>query len=257
MKEVLDAVSARVKAPYFGYALLAFIGLNWRGLFLLAMTEGSPKDRLAEFDGQTSTWSLLILPFLVAALVMLASPWIRLLFGYTSKFALEYIDNLALDAEHKKTIRKTELERSRADLFASKESELIDRALRDEKVLGIEDEQVKQKLQSEIDSLRRERDKLSLRTDDEISIPRLSETEKEIVKTAARDEESRIIRSIHLNGRSIQIGDRQFGEKSSREFTRYDSALKSLVSKGLVAPMGTGGQMFELTHAGWEIADSL
>ena len=34
MNDIFDAISARIKAPYFGYALLAFIGLNWRGIFL-------------------------------------------------------------------------------------------------------------------------------------------------------------------------------------------------------------------------------
>src|SRR5690606_26367828 len=97
---------------YFGYALLAFIGLNWRGIFLLTVTSGSPQVRLAAFDAQTSAWSLVVLPLFVGALVTLASPWVRLGFGLLSKRPFEHIDNLHLDSEHKKTIRKTQLEQS-------------------------------------------------------------------------------------------------------------------------------------------------
>ncbi|TKR53438.1 hypothetical protein D7I39_20810 [Allopusillimonas ginsengisoli] len=257
MNDLLDAISARIKAPYFGYALLAFIGFNWRGLFLLAVTTGAPQSRLEAFDAQTSVWSLLLLPLLVGALVTLASPWIRFIFGFISKRPFECMDNLHLDFEHRKTIRKTQLEQSRADLFASKESELIERAKRDEEVLEIEDEQLKEKLKQEIEVLRRERNKMSHDVEDKANSMRLSVTEKEIIKAAAQDETGSIMRTHHLGGRTIQIGSYTFGEGHSRDFSKYDSALKSLVSKGLVTQMGSKGEMFELTHAGWEVADTL
>lgn len=256
MNDILDAISARIKAPYFGYALLAFIGLNWRGLFLLAMTEGSPQERLEAFDAQTSVWSLLLFPLLAGALVTIASPWIRLVFNFISKRPFEYMDNLHLDSEHRKTIRKTQLEQSRADLFASKESELIERAKRDKEVLEIEDDQLKEKLRLEIEELRRERDRMSSDLGDANSL-HLSSTEQEMIKTAAQDKTGRITKTQHIGGRSIQVGSRSFGEQSSRDFSKYDSALNSLVAKGLVTNVGSSGGTFELTHAGWQVADSL
>lgn len=105
MHDVLDAISARIKAPYFGYALLAFIGLNWRGMFLLTVTNGSPQERLAAFDAQTSAWSLVVLPLLVGGLVTLVSPWVRLGFGLLSKRPFEHIDNLHLDSDHSSRCR--------------------------------------------------------------------------------------------------------------------------------------------------------
>jgi len=65
MGDVLDAVSARIKAPYFGYAVLAFIALNWRAIFLFVMTEATPVERLAIFDAHTSNWTLFFAPLLV------------------------------------------------------------------------------------------------------------------------------------------------------------------------------------------------
>ena len=257
MNDILDAISARIKAPYFGYALLAFAGLNWRGLFLLAVTEGTPQERLAAFDAQTGLWSLVFFPLLVGAVVTLASPWIRFAFGFASKRPFEHIDNLHLDSEHRKTIRKTQLERSRADLFASKEEELISRAKRDEEVLEIEDDQLKERLKQEIDALRRERERMSADLDDQANSVPLSTTEKEILKAAAKDKSGGIARNEYISGRNIKIGSLIFGQDSTRDFTKYDSALKSLVAKGLVVAIGHKGELFELTHAGWEIADAL
>lgn len=257
MHDLLDAISARIRAPYFGYALLAFIGLNWRGIFLLMVTPGSPQERLAAFDAQTSVWSLLALPLLVGGAVTLLSPWVRLGFGLLSKLPFEKIDNLHLDSEHKKTIRKTQLEQSRSEFFASKESELIERAKRDEKILEIEDEQLKEKLKNEIDSLRLEREKMSVDLREDRSNVRLSTQEQEILKAAAQDKSGSIMRMSYIGGRTIQAGRLTFGEGSSREFAKYDSALNDLVSKGLVVTVGHKGEMFELTHSGWQLADAL
>jgi hypothetical protein len=256
MNDIFDAISARIKAPYFGYALLAFIGLNWRGIFLLSVTNADPQERLAAFDAQTSAWSLIVLPLLVGAFVTLASPWIRLGFGFLSKRPFEHIDNLHLDSEHKKTIRKTQLEKSRADFFASKESELIERAKRDEEVLEIEDEQLKEKLKQEIDALRRERERMSVDLSEHRDDARVSAQEREILKAAAQGKSGSIMRMSYIGGRTIQAGHRTFGEGNSRDFAKYDSALNDLVSKGLVSAVGHKGEMFELTHAGWQLADA-
>lgn len=257
MQDVLDAISARIKAPYFGYAILAFIGLNWRGIFLLSVMKGSPQERLAAFDAQTSTWSLIVLPLLAGGLVTLASPWVRLGFGVLSRRPFEHMDNLHLDSEHKRTLRKTQLEQSRSAFFASKESELIERAKRDEKVLQIEDEQLKEKLKAEIDALRREREEMSVSLTERKNGIRVSSEEREILKAAAQDKGGSIMRMSYISGRTIQAGGLTFGEESSRDFAKYDAALGSLVSNGLVSAVGTKGEMFELTHAGWQLADEL
>ncbi|MBB3777502.1 hypothetical protein FHY16_000223 [Xanthomonas campestris] len=257
MKEIFDAVSTRIKAPYFGYALLAFISLNWRGLFLLSVTNGNPQERLKAFDSQTDAWSLIVLPLFIGALVTLVSPWIRLGFGYLAKRPFEYMDNLNLDSEHKKNIRKTQLEQSRADFFAGKESELIKRAKRDEEILEIEDAQLKEKLKQEIDALRREREKMSVDLGGQSEAVHMSTPEREILKAAAQDKSGSIMIMSYISGRIIQAGSRTFGEGGGRDLSKYDSALKNLVSKNLVSAVGHKGEMFELTHAGWQLADEL
>lgn len=257
MNDIIDAISARIKAPYFGYALLAFVAMNWRGVFLLMTTSGSPQERLGAFDAETSFVTLIVLPLTAGAVVAALSPWVRLSFAFISSKPFEHIDNLHLDSEHKKTIRKIELERSRADLFAGKEAELIDRAKRDEEVLGIENAKLQEQLKSELETLRGERDRMSADLYSNAGMVSTSPTEKKMLKLAAESANGRISKNESLDGRSIQIGVTTFGSENPRDFSKYDSALKSLLSKNLVQDIGHRGEYFELTHTGWQIADAL
>ncbi|WP_345984489.1 hypothetical protein WCX49_07565 [Sulfurimonas sp. HSL-1656] len=253
MDEFVDAVTSRFKSPYFGYALLAFFALNWRGIFLLTVTDASPQDRLAAFDSVTDIYTLLILPLLTGAAVAASSHWVRFVFGLIARKPLELIDNMHLETEHKKTIRQTELEQSRTELFALKEKELIDRAKRDVEVAEISDKSLKQKLSAEIESLRRERDELSKKTHE----IQLSKEAHELLKAAASNKNGTIMKPQTINKRSIQAGGLIFGSESQRDFVKYEAALDELVNHDLVKDRGYKGEIYELTHSGWQFASAL
>lgn len=188
-------------------------------------------------------------------MVTILSPWIRFAFNYISKKTFELLDNQQLESEHKKTIKKAELERSRADLFATKETELIQRAKRGEEISEIENEELKERLKHEIDSLRRERDQLSeTREENEFN---LSDIETEILRAAAQNGNGNIYRRDYISGRSIQVGTLVLGQEGPREFSKYESALKSLLIKRLIQEVDQDGKLFELTHTGWKVADTL
>lgn len=256
MKDLFDAISSRIKAPYFGYAMLSFIALNWRGLFLLMTTPGSPQDRLSAFDSVTNQYTLFIFPLLAGVLVALATPWIHFCFGFIAKKPSFLIDNLYLESEHNKTIRQAELEQSRANLFAVKEKELIERAKRDDEVANIEDDTTKNKLAGQLEKLRQERDQLSaqLKNQNQFGTPtvyQLSNEALNLLTAAAEDERGTILRLRAIGSRAIQAGGKLFGNNSSREFAIYDSALAELHKRGLVKSVGSKGDSFELTGTGW------
>jgi hypothetical protein len=258
VNELFDAVSARIKAPYFGYALLSFFALNWRALFLLGTTEGTPQQRIDIFDAHTSNLTLLIFPLLISAAIVILTPWIRLFFGLISKKPFEWIDNIQLESEHRINIRKTELEQSRADFFATKERALIERAKRDLEVKSVEDRELQEKLKGEIEALRKESDSLTQRLNNQSSAVDFTAEEKDLLKAAADSSGGAIIIVDHLSGRHIQAGSTSFGQAGAREFAKYDSALRSLLSKGLIEmTQATNPKSFELTTRGWHIADSL
>lgn len=261
MKDVIDAVSSRFKTPYFGYATLAFIALNWRGIFLLATTEGTPQERLAVFDGESSIYTLVVLPLLIGTLLAASTHWVQYIFGLISRKPAGLIEDLRLEAEHRKTIRQTELEQSRSDLFAVKEQELIERAKRDEEVARIEGDEAKEKLAAQLDELRRERDQLSAQLNNQASFGRptaynLSSEAGEILKAASENKNGMILKPRSIGNRSIQAGSKLFGSESSRDFAKYDDALGELINQGLVKGLGGKGETFELTHNGWQLADA-
>lgn len=267
MKEVFEAVESRIKSPYFGYAVIAFFALNWQGVFLLLVSDGTAIERIAEFEKETSTLTLLVLPLIVAALVAASTHWVKYIFERVSSKPLELIAELSLEAEHKRTIKQTELEQSRAKLFEVKEQEIIDRAKRDEAIAELDDES-KKKVEAEIEQLRKTRDQLSVEVKNfhppsEITQEYIEARQKftyeefELLNAAVKDGDGTIIKLRTLGGSSIQVGKVIFGDKDKKEFAKYEAALESLVNRGLVKSRGNKNELFELTDNGWRAVNAL
>ncbi|MBE4267629.1 hypothetical protein HJ071_24010 [Vibrio parahaemolyticus] len=168
------------------------------------------------------------------------------------------MDNLELEAQHKKTIKQTQLEQSRSDLFAVKEQELIERAKRDNEVADIEDSEAKEKLIAQLDTIRAERDKLSQELQEKQQPENaLSEEAKELLLAASADKRGNIMKLITLSDRNIQTGNSSFGYDGQKSFAKYEAALDELVRAGFVKELGNKGQVFEITHKGWKLIEAL
>ena len=258
MKEVFDAINSRIKAPYFGYSLIAFFALNWRGIFLLILTKGTPEEKLLQFDEHTSLLTLLVFPLIIGAVIAASSHWFRYFFGIIERKPRELFDSLILEAEHKNTVKQTELEQSRNQLFAIKEEQLIDRAKRDEAVSDIEDSDTKDKLMQELQLLRKERDKLSIDLKNvESSKSKLSTESKDLLRAAAKDKDGLIKKPKTLGERAIHAGRTSFGNGDQRIYARYEAAIKELLKYEHIQEVGSKGEIFELTNVGWEAAEAL
>jgi len=258
MKDLVDAVSSRVKSPYFGYAVMSSIALNWHEYFLLAFAEENARQRLLEFNNATNSWSLLILPLLIGFAIAFASPWVRLFYDWVSKKPFELHDFMKLEAQNKITIKEAELEQARNELLAVKESELIERAKRDEEISSIANEETKEKLSKDIEQLRRERESSKNKNiNDNNLIFKLSSEALEILKEAANDKNGTITISNTLSRRSIQVGKKTYGKDDQRSFVKYEYALESLLHNDLVKERDHKGELFELTSKGWDIAATL
>lgn len=252
MGDVLDAVSARIKAPYFGYAVLAFVAWNWRGIFLLVMTAGSAEQRLAVFDLHTNVWSLYVAPLITGVVVAASSEWIRFIFEWVARNPRLWMEMNHQQAEHKKVIQKIELERLRDERFTRREEELIARAQRDEKVKEIADDEVKRQLQSELDELRRERERGSV-TKTESSLPSPA---AHTLLQAAEKSDGRIVRGVDEFGRYIGSGDLMVVKSlDPRDYSRHEAALRELEDSGLVVQEYE--DVYEVTEKGWQCLEFL
>lgn len=85
----------------------------------------------------------------------------------------------------------------------------------------------------------------------------LSEEEVALLRAASSGDHGTIMRVEYIGGQSIQAGKQSFGQATRREFSRWDEALRELLLKELVIERGYKGEVFELTHAGWSVADAL
>ncbi len=85
----------------------------------------------------------------------------------------------------------------------------------------------------------------------------LSEEAKTILKAAASSEDGTILKLVMMCGRIIQAGGESYGGGPGREATKWEAALEELESYGLVVGRGYKGEVFELTHEGWKVADAL
>ncbi len=159
MKDIIEAIDSRIKNPLFGYFVFAIIAMNWEEFFYLVVDISSVADRIVYFHKGTDSFTLLVYPFLIAAFYSVIYPWVQYLFMRLSTKPTELRNSLQAQSEHKLIIRKQELEDARAQLLSSTENELIERAKRDVKLDEIENKETRDKLKSEIDQLRNEREK--------------------------------------------------------------------------------------------------
>jgi hypothetical protein len=93
--------------------------------------------------------------------------------------------------------------------------------------------------------------------DDHAGASALSQEAQTLLKTAAERENGTILKLAFVGGRVIQAGGQKFGGERGREAAKWENALEELEVKGLVVARGYKGEVYELTHAGWQLADVL
>ena len=89
-------------------------------------------------------------------------------------------------------------------------------------------------------------------------LPQLSEDACELLAEAAKDK-LRMIRKVRTaGGLSIATGGKRFCEKGNvRSEARWERAIQDLLDQDLVVDQDGKGQLFEVTHKGFEVADGL
>jgi len=85
----------------------------------------------------------------------------------------------------------------------------------------------------------------------------LSDEAKSLLQAAASRDDGSIMKIARIGGRFIQAGGKTFGEGRGRENARWEAALDELEREGLVVARGYKGEIYELTHEGWAVADAL
>lgn len=85
----------------------------------------------------------------------------------------------------------------------------------------------------------------------------VSEEAAVLLKAAAQDTHGVIMKIAVVGGRFIQAGGKTFGGEGGRESAKWEHALNELVNSKYVVERGRKGEVFELTHEGWALADEI
>jgi hypothetical protein len=87
-------------------------------------------------------------------------------------------------------------------------------------------------------------------------IPRLSDDARALLRSAVEDHDGTVMRLRTMAGTSVQAGRQNFTESGNpRSEARWESALKELVDEGLLQDRGYKGEVFGVTHKGYETAE--
>ena len=90
-----------------------------------------------------------------------------------------------------------------------------------------------------------------------VADPHFSADAQELLLAASGNDDGTILALNTLDGYSVQAGARSFGGGHGRNSARWKGALEELEERNYVQDRGYKGEVFELTHTGWEAADQL
>jgi len=92
----------------------------------------------------------------------------------------------------------------------------------------------------------------------ENSTPSLSDDAKELLLEASNDPSGDIMSLSYLGGATIQTNGRNFlTDNTPREKARWEAALNQLIEESLVENIGHKGEIYQVTHSGYQMADQL
>lgn len=158
LKEIFETLGSRIKSQITGSISLTFFACNWKPLFYIAFSKKPLETRFSFFDQQTSIFSLLILPVALGLMLAIILPWLTYCGARLSETPYRKKKILQVKSANQVLILKQEFEHKRKRLLATKEEILIDQAKRNQEVSSIEDKDERNRLQSQIEALRKEFD---------------------------------------------------------------------------------------------------
>ncbi|MGV3520296.1 DUF4062 domain-containing protein [Luteitalea sp.] len=86
--------------------------------------------------------------------------------------------------------------------------------------------------------------------------PELSPDAQALLRGAVEEPNGTVLRVRTMGGTSVQAGRKNFAEMgNSRSEAQWESALEELVAAALLQDRGSKGEVFGVTHKGYEVAD--
>jgi len=189
----LQAFQERMRTPWIGSILIAFLLWNWQPLLFLVASDTALLTRFTYFEIHTGWCSLFFGPVIAGFLFAAAKPWISLGMDWLGAWAIHRsrlrADRLAEDRSFKRLDLQAALLKKKAEI----ENEIVDHAIeRKTKIEGAQlNEDEKEQVQQDLDALQPTPEKEDVDPIDEDLLGtaifhQLSDTNKEILRALAQ-----------------------------------------------------------------------
>lgn len=107
LKELVEALSARIKSPIVGSIVLAFVIVNWKPLFFLLFSGAPAVTKFAFYDGNMTGSLPYVSPVIIGLAFALLLPWVNFWGAKAVEAPITWHRNMQLDAAHAETEKKT------------------------------------------------------------------------------------------------------------------------------------------------------
>lgn len=89
--ELSSSIRSRLSSPIYFPFLLSFLAVNWREIFVLFVPDegATALDRIVFFDLNTDVYSLLIMPAILAAALLVFTPFLRLAHSWAVQWPIK------------------------------------------------------------------------------------------------------------------------------------------------------------------------
>lgn len=243
-QSIFDSSNERIKNPFIGSYITAFILYNWRAIFLLVFSNATIEDKIVVINHEYCTLSAILWPLSIAFFYILILPYLNLIFdallSYSnSKKNIRLKASVISKLEQKKAEAKYEREIAEERAGTSEISELKNQIER----LNSENEKLSQQNKESFD---RYNEALKIKENSEKELSKalvesenkFKKLEKETNKNASENNTSRSLKQIILSALS---------EKEISYFKRYGAFKESNTKvKGFTLDSVTMDRLSEL-----------
>lgn len=155
IKEFLETLGNKIKAPILSSILFSSLVYNWKVFFYITFSKATAIEKFAYFDMHTNIWKLLVIPALIGSTFIVVSPFlshaaILMTKGIKTKTKKVQADSQSTILEH-----SAKLERNRNAILEIEQERLLTEAKIDERIdTEITDNNTKKNLIKKIEEVR-------------------------------------------------------------------------------------------------------
>lgn len=178
IKEIYDAYSQRIRSPFFGYIIIAFIIINWKAIFFLLFSDEPILTRFSYIDQTTGFWRSVFFPIISGVSAALAKPYLSL---WGAMWADWPVNKQKLN-EAKASSDVAEYKEILLEQKKRKIEEIISTAQQDEEIEKIQDDEVREQVKDQVENVRKSGDIIFIDEPKKTNSDLIKELEKKVAE---------------------------------------------------------------------------